>query len=266
MSGGGNRLSSNRKGFTLAEVLITLGIIGVVAAMTMPVLISNYQKTVYSNQAKKTYSMLSQALTLSVEKYGCKPACYYWYPSNCKPHSCVRYSSDGKSCLEYQMADGSPLASDVCGATAECKDFESIFLSNLKVIKTCQNKAYDNGCIPKYSGLDDIIKEGNENISDEDFNKKLVGQDGYASSALMNKSSAYVLASGEILMNYSGMSLPRIIIFDVNGKKGPNKWGYDVFAMHTATKSSTDDSFFFVGKSMAQKGGVDLNKIITNRE
>ena len=62
------------------------------------------------------------------------------------------------------------------------------------------------------------------------------------------------------------MSLPRIIIFDVNGKKGPNKWGYDVFAMHTATKSSTDDSFFFVGNSMVQKGGVDLNKIITNRE
>lgn len=82
----------------------------------------------------------------------------------------------------------------------------------------------------------------------------------------MNQSSAYVLASGEILMNYSGMSLPRIIIFDVNGKKGPNKWGYDVFAMHTATKSSTDDSFFFVGNSMVQKGGVDLNKIITNRE
>lgn len=32
--------------FTLAEVLITLGIIGVVAAMTMPVLISNYRESV----------------------------------------------------------------------------------------------------------------------------------------------------------------------------------------------------------------------------
>ena len=32
-----------KKGFTLAEVLITLGIIGVVAAMTIPTLIANYQ-------------------------------------------------------------------------------------------------------------------------------------------------------------------------------------------------------------------------------
>lgn len=32
-------------GFTLAEVLITLGIIGIVAAMTMPALIANSKKT-----------------------------------------------------------------------------------------------------------------------------------------------------------------------------------------------------------------------------
>ena len=34
-------------GFTLAEVLITLGIIGVVAALTMPVLIENHKKQVH---------------------------------------------------------------------------------------------------------------------------------------------------------------------------------------------------------------------------
>ena len=34
----------NKKGFTLAEVLITLGIIGVVAALTMPALINSYEK------------------------------------------------------------------------------------------------------------------------------------------------------------------------------------------------------------------------------
>ena len=42
-----------RVAFTLAEVLITLGIIGVVAAMTMPVLFANYQKLVLKNQFKK---------------------------------------------------------------------------------------------------------------------------------------------------------------------------------------------------------------------
>lgn len=49
------------KAFTLAEVLITLGIIGIVAAMTMPSLIAKYQKQVWVNQLKKSYSTLSQA-------------------------------------------------------------------------------------------------------------------------------------------------------------------------------------------------------------
>ena len=51
----------NNYAFTLAEVLITLGIIGVVAAMTLPTLIQNYRKNVAINQLKKSYSLLNQA-------------------------------------------------------------------------------------------------------------------------------------------------------------------------------------------------------------
>ena len=50
-----------RAAFTLAEVLITLGIIGVVAAMTMPSLINSTQKQELVAQYKKVYSVLSQA-------------------------------------------------------------------------------------------------------------------------------------------------------------------------------------------------------------
>lgn len=46
------------KGFTLAEVLITLGIIGVVAALTMPSLMANYKKQRTIAQLKKTYTIL----------------------------------------------------------------------------------------------------------------------------------------------------------------------------------------------------------------
>ncbi len=46
-------LPSKKAAFTLAEVLITLGIIGVVAALTMPNLIANYQKKVWTTQFKK---------------------------------------------------------------------------------------------------------------------------------------------------------------------------------------------------------------------
>ena len=51
-----------KKGFTLAEVLITLGIIGVVAALTIPTLISNNREKVYVTRLKATYSIFSEAL------------------------------------------------------------------------------------------------------------------------------------------------------------------------------------------------------------
>ena len=54
----------NKPGFTLAEVLITLGIIGVVAAMTMPALITNHKYMVLQNQFKAAYSDLNQAAKL----------------------------------------------------------------------------------------------------------------------------------------------------------------------------------------------------------
>ena len=52
-------------GFTLAEVLITLGIIGVVAAMTIPTLIQKHQKQTILTQLKKAYSELGQAIQLA---------------------------------------------------------------------------------------------------------------------------------------------------------------------------------------------------------
>jgi len=55
--------SSHRRAFTLSEVLITLGIIGVVAAMTIPTLMNDIQDTQYKTAYKKAYSTLSQALS-----------------------------------------------------------------------------------------------------------------------------------------------------------------------------------------------------------
>ena len=50
-----------KKAFTIAEVLITLGIIGIVAAMTLPSLVGNYQKKQTAMQLKKVYSLMQQA-------------------------------------------------------------------------------------------------------------------------------------------------------------------------------------------------------------
>ena len=63
-------MKKNYNAFTLAEVLITLGIIGIVAAMTLPALINNYRKTVTVNQLKVAYSIMAQALTMAQKDYG----------------------------------------------------------------------------------------------------------------------------------------------------------------------------------------------------
>ena len=57
---------TKRFGFTLAEVLITLGIIGVVAAMTMPTLMNSTNGAQYKTAYKKALSVLSQAVVLNV--------------------------------------------------------------------------------------------------------------------------------------------------------------------------------------------------------
>ena len=59
-----------RAAFTLAEVLLTLGIIGVVAAMTMPVLITNHQKQKTVSYVKKFYNEINNAVRMAVVDNG----------------------------------------------------------------------------------------------------------------------------------------------------------------------------------------------------
>ena len=54
-----------KSAFTLAEVLITLGIIGLVAAMTLPTLVNKYQQKQSIAQLQKVYSVLNQAFRRS---------------------------------------------------------------------------------------------------------------------------------------------------------------------------------------------------------
>lgn len=57
---------TKRFGFTLAEVLITLGIIGVVAAMTIPTLMNQTGSAEFKTGFKKVVSTLNQAITMNV--------------------------------------------------------------------------------------------------------------------------------------------------------------------------------------------------------
>lgn len=205
MSGGGENLRL-LKGFTLAEVLITIGIIGVVAALTLHVLITNYQKNVLKEQFKKTYSVLSQSLNNVVSEYGIVPECYY------------NISSSG-------AITGSRFV--------ECKIARDIILNNINVVKICENQSYANGCIPKYNGFDDIKKENNPDMSDDDIEASMDGIVGFSRNHMLNINPSYVLADGTIIVSYVEI-FPLLFAVDINGKKGPNKWGYDLFAFKAA--------------------------------
>jgi len=56
--------------FTLAEVLITLAIIGIIAAITIPSIVANHKKTALETQFAKAYRTLSQAVNLAVAEHG----------------------------------------------------------------------------------------------------------------------------------------------------------------------------------------------------
>ena len=68
--------------FTLAEVLITLGVIGVVAAITMPTIINNIRAYQYQSRFKKVYSNIQQAFMLMKADMGIEHLGSYYANAN----------------------------------------------------------------------------------------------------------------------------------------------------------------------------------------
>lgn len=68
--GGGAADKTVLQGFTLAEVLITLGVIGIVAAMTLPALITRNQNKALEESLKKNYSVILQAFDMYQAEHG----------------------------------------------------------------------------------------------------------------------------------------------------------------------------------------------------
>ena len=82
--------------FTLAEVLITLVIIGIVAALTIPVAISKYKERELVSGLKKTYSTLSQATSKIIAESG-SPS--YWASSSQEVYNqYIKHLSYSKAC------------------------------------------------------------------------------------------------------------------------------------------------------------------------
>lgn len=90
--------------------------------------------------------------------------------------------------------------------TARCEDFLNVFVRQMGATRFCESDARGEGCIP------------------EENTRYQAAPDG--SGCFSEFGNAYVLDNSMILMQDED---PTIYAVDVNGRKGPNKWGQDIF-------------------------------------
>lgn len=165
--------------FTLAEVLITLGIIGVVAAMTVPALIQNTQDNELKKSWKEIYSQIAQA-------------------------------------TNQLIADNGGTLGDVCSADSST---DSNYLSDNA---DCITTLYSS--ILKNTGTYLTANVWTDNtISYKYLNGDPWGTIGYPNIHMINGAILYILRLNGLNNSY--------MFVDVNGKKGPNIVGKDMFIL-----------------------------------
>lgn len=173
--------------FTLAEVLITLGIIGVVASLTIPSLVKTYQKQSYAAAQKKAYAELSQVFKL------------------------------------YMVNEGvMDLSQTSMFATNNNYDkLNEIVKKYFKIARPCRDEAnnYDNSCIITESYLDPSLSSFSHT-----FYPSLFTADGMGFDFVLANSSD-CKPNYKIPSTMKGVCI--YVDVDINGPKPPNKWGRD---------------------------------------
>lgn len=187
-----NKNNTAHLAFTLAEVLITLGIIGVVAAITLPALINRTQSKELEAQFKKAYTELNQVARLFQNDYGISVSEYTWGKG-----------SMGTVRLLLKYFKGVQVFDD---STSNSKDEEG----NVKSIR--YNIYTMNGTKLTMGPCDDT---------------------GFYSES---GGRIYSFVADTVFESDDGP----VVCVDINGTKGPNKYGYDLHIFYFTT-----DGFVF---------------------
>lgn len=179
-----------KKGFTLAEVLITLGIIGIVAAMTLPTLVNNYKKKTLHTQFLKAYSDMNNAAKLFEVHEG--QTVQEFSKNNTDRNSQYDSTSTLKRYLQYFKGTRN--------------------ISTVRISGT--NYSRYLGYTPKaLSGWYDASghQPCDESIATEEISGRIYTMDNDLTGSL------------------SSVKIGPKICVDINGRKGPNIYGYDWF-------------------------------------
>lgn len=184
-----------KNGFTLAEVLITLAIIGVVAAMTIPTLLQNQAKQQYVTSLKKSYTQFNQALQQLTNNYGCV---------------------QDLNCTGVYITD-----SDVT-------TFGDAITQYFKIAKNC--KTTNPGCF--VTDIKFNIDGSGSTQSLDDTNKyRFITVDGISFS--LEDLEGYNCVNGEAAKGDNFSQICGQVFVDVNGpKRAPNTFGRDIFIFY----------------------------------
>ena len=223
------RWNNSRKiAFTLAEVLITLGIIGIVAAMTMPVLIQKTKEKETISKLKKFNSVMNQAFTIAkvqngeVEDWGLQVAGMSDDPD------------ENQQAISKQMTD----------------KVWDILSPNLKITSRCKRTEDDCQGYDRYSL--DGTKFG-------EFRPIAVFADGsvIVGTTVFNATCNGVRGTSENLKHICGE-----VFVDINGPKPPNATGKDVFIFYFTKygvlPAGTKDETVFTMDKYCNKGETNI--------
>lgn len=166
--------------FTMAEVLVTLVIIGVIAAMTIPTLNMNTKNNEHVAGCLKAYSVLSQA-------------------------------------VNRMKVDLGPVGFGTKWNSPE--EFWKAFSAQLNTAKICAKE--EKGC--NFEGIPKQLKGDAHTNSYDGYAYNLITTDG------MTYNFSATDCSGKGLSTERANNCMGRFVVDVNGFKGPNRFGYDMF-------------------------------------
>ena len=178
-------LLSRLAAFTLAEVLITLGIIGVVAAMTMPTLINNINKKHWITGYKKAFSELSQI------------------------HQLLNSETGGSYMAECNDFD------DVC--------LKNLFAEKMKVVEYCKENV-PNKCQESSTYLNGKTRGINQSTDVNDIWPTIVTASGYSvkfrfhgndCSEFIESYSQKLPTCGWMQIDVNGLKRPNVVGKDI---------------------------------------------------
>ncbi len=208
-----------KKGFTLAEVLITLAIIGVVAAMTIPTLVSNISRKQHLTAFKKKYAEIIEAVKLSTienqepSKWNYDLEDGEFFATYLAPYLKVTRCDD--CWLSYELK-GFWFEAPAFAAGEKCPDDESEH-DCYNNPNSCECNACKNGYRPNLDWCIEWLNSLDNTPPDEpEITYSLV--DG-TSLGLIKKADFFYL------------------YLDINGAKSPNTYGADRFVLTVSGSS-----------------------------